>query len=84
MTQNRYVTVFGIFVVLKLLADLGGVLPQIQPTKEPPRWITWAVARFGKPGEFERYWRETHVQEKREAEEDEQVWDEAKKYWRAP
>lgn len=75
---------FGIFVVLKLLADLGGVLPQIQPTSEPPRWITWAVARFGKPGEFEQYWRDTHVQEKREAEEDEQVWDAAKRCWRAP
>ena len=75
---------FGIFVVLKLLADLGGVLPQIQPTKEPPRWITWAVARFGKPGEFEQYWRDTHVQEQREAEEDEQVWDEAARCWRTP
>ena len=75
---------FGIFVVLKLLADIGGVLPQIQPTNEPPRWITWAVARFGEPGEFEEYWRESHARDRKEAEEDEQVWDEAGRCWRAP
>ena len=75
---------FGIFVVLKLLADIGGVLPQIQPTSEPPRWITWAFARFGEPGEFEEYWRESHARDRTEAEEDEQVWDEAERCWRAP
>jgi hypothetical protein len=69
---------FGIFVVLKLLADIGGVLPQIRPTSE---------RRAGSPGRSRvsasrassrvEYWRESHARDRKEAEEDEQVWDEA-------
>ena len=75
---------FGIFLVLKLLADLGGVLPQVQPTREAPRWLVRTIGHLGEPGEFERYWRETHVREQAEAQEDEQIWDDARSCWRDP
>ncbi|MBP1643062.1 MAG: hypothetical protein H6Q03_1731 [Acidobacteria bacterium] len=32
---------FGVFVGLKTLLDLGGLLPDKEPSPDPPRWLAW-------------------------------------------
>lgn len=57
---------FGIFILLKTLTDLGGYLPQYSP-KSPPRWLVRLASRigFGKKGEsFTDCWLRTGKAEK--------------------
>jgi hypothetical protein len=65
---------FSVFIALKLVTDIGAVLPQVDP-KEPPRWLVAVMKRFPKQkGEsFEDYWRRTRSAELAQAEQDEQV-----------
>ena len=65
--------VFAIFIVLKLLVDLGSMLPQIEPGGAPPRWLAALMKRVPtKTGEtFEEYWRRTHAEELAQAARDE-------------
>jgi Family of unknown function (DUF6498) len=65
---------FSVFVWLKLLADIGTMLPQWNP-REPPRWLVSVMNLFPKQkGEtFEAYWRRTRATEDAQAVEDEQV-----------
>ncbi len=64
---------FGVFVWLKTLFDIGGIVPQFSP-REPPRWLVKAMSVFPKQkGEtFEAYWRRTHAEEQAQAARDEQ------------
>jgi hypothetical protein len=76
---------FGVFLALKLVADLGSLLPRVQSDAErPPRWLGWTMSWFGEREDFERYWRETSARERTDAEEDEQVWDAARGGWCSP
>lgn len=65
---------FGVFVGLKLLADIGTMLPRANPDA-PPRWLFTVMKRVPRQkGEtFEQYWRRTRARERREEARDEQV-----------
>ena len=64
---------FSIFVWLKLLSDIGSMLPQYDP-REPPRLLVALMNLFPKQkGEsFEDYWRRTKKEEEARAAQDEQ------------
>lgn len=57
---------FGLFIVLKTITDLGSYLPQYQP-KEAPKWLAKLMdkvpARDGSKETFSEYWRKTDVAE---------------------
>jgi hypothetical protein len=73
---------FGVFLVLKLLADLGSLLPRMDANLEkPPGWLGWTMSWFGDRADFESYWSESHARERAEAAEDEQVWDASRGGW---
>lgn len=64
---------FGVFVWLKGLHDVAGLLPEWNP-REPPRLLVKAMSVFPKQqGEaFDAYWRRTNKQEERQASRDEE------------
>jgi hypothetical protein len=66
--------VLGAILLLKLMADLSGVIPQQKMEDKPPKWLAW-TSRFNKPGEesFEDYWKREHRQEKSAHARDEEV-----------
>lgn len=73
---------FGVFLFLKLFADLGSLLPRMDANLEkPPPWLGRAMSWFGDRADFESYWTETHARERAEAAEDEQVWDASRGGW---
>ena len=63
---------FGVFVVLKLLSDIGNMVPEINP-KEPPRWLARIADTFpNQKGEtLDAYWRRTRAEEADASERDE-------------
>lgn len=66
--------VLAAILLLKLMADLGGVLPQMKTKEDPPKWLRF-LSKFNKPGEesFEDYWRREHRQEEAAQTRDEEV-----------
>ena len=64
---------FSVFVTLKTLFDLGGIIPQWNP-REAPQWLIKTMGVFPRQkGEtFEEYWRRTHAEEEAQARRDEQ------------
>lgn len=66
--------VLGAILLLKLMADLSGVIPQQKMEEQPPKWLRF-LGRFNKPGEesFEAYWQREHRQEKTAHARDEEV-----------
>jgi hypothetical protein len=74
---DRPVTFFTVFLILKLLVEIGSYVPQWEPDR-PPRGLSWILDRIGpapgvaKKGEnFDAYWRRTRAEElaRREADE---------------
>ena len=64
---------FGVFLFLKLIADLGSELPQWEP-EELPAWIVRAMNRIGGAGtDFGADWRKTRIEERAASEADERV-----------
>ena len=45
--KNDAAAFFGVFLALKLLADLASELPPWMPKEKPPRWYVWLYERFG-------------------------------------
>jgi hypothetical protein len=81
---NRQESFFYVFAGLKLLTDLGSVLPQLDSKSEkPPGCVAWIGKVFPKKSEhakggpkdetFEDYWRRTTREEKAREEADEEV-----------
>lgn len=67
--------IFGVFVVLKTLLDIGTLVPQWNPP-EAPGWMARVVNRLPKkPGEepFEVFWRRHHQEELARHRRDEEV-----------
>jgi hypothetical protein len=73
---------FSVFVTLKALMDIGGLLPRWEPkTKKPPAWLNRTVGRIGKSPKaggpkdetFEQYWERTHREEAARFARDEEV-----------
>lgn len=64
---------FSVFAGLKLLADIGSIVPQYKP-HEPPRLLVWLTDLFPKQnGEsFTDYWRRTRVEAQAQDTRDEQ------------
>jgi hypothetical protein len=80
-TDNGPAAFFNIFLVLKLLADLSGELPQWEP-KEPPRWLARIMNRIGGPGsDFGADMKKEREQELAEDEANERSVDPAKLDW---
>jgi hypothetical protein len=67
---------FGVFVVLKTMADLSAVIPQWQP-KTPPRWLSNMMNKVpnAHPGEkFEDFWVKDNTEEETRVAANEQPW----------
>ena len=64
---------FGVFVGLKTLLDLGGLLPEKEPSPDPPRWLAWLDGLGpGKEGlTFSAHYRKSIEDERRKREADE-------------
>jgi uncharacterized protein DUF6498 len=59
---GRMAAVFVVFVILKLMLDLGGQLPDYDPAAAP-RWIVFAVAKLsGGKMDFNEYWQKSRAQ----------------------
>lgn len=75
MVLAKPMAVFSVFIALKTLLDLSSSLPQWNP-EQPPGWLARAMDRLKKPGkeeDFATYWQRTREEERRTAEDDEQV-----------
>lgn len=61
-------------VVIKLMADLSSVVPQMKTGQKPPGCLLF-LNRFNKPGEesFDAYWARSHQQEEEQNARDEEV-----------
>lgn len=69
-------TLFGVFVVLKILAALSAVVPQWEPER-PPRWLSALMNRMPNvhPGErFEEFWAQDQARERDRRRRNEQPW----------
>lgn len=66
--------VLAAILALKLMADLGAVMPQMKTEEAPPKWLRF-LSRFNKPGQesFEDYWRREHRQDVANHTRDEEV-----------
>lgn len=76
---------FLVFVVLKTMNDLAGVVPQYDP-ETPPQWLCWLMDRVpnvaekkpaGKKQTFAEFWREDKVGERQRVARNEQPFTEA-------
>jgi hypothetical protein len=65
---------FLVFAGLKLLVDIGSVLPQRELELEPPRWLKGLDRIKAKDGEtFSEHWKRTELEQRRLREANEQV-----------
>jgi hypothetical protein len=72
MTE-RPASFFAVFLLLKLLFDIGTALPQLRELpSEPPRYIGW-TRRLGKPGEMDAAWKAAVEAERQKLVEAEEV-----------
>ena len=65
---------FGVFLALKVLVDLGSLMPRVETASAaPPRWLAAVMKRLpSQNGEtFEQYWARTHAAEAATASDDE-------------
>ena len=70
-TTNAF---FGVFLALKILVDLGSLMPRVEAAPAaPPRWLAAVMKRFpARNGEtFEQHWARTHAAESAMARDDE-------------
>jgi hypothetical protein len=73
--SNDAAAFFSVFLVLKLLVDVGSEFPQWNP-KEPPAWLTRMMNRIGGPGsDFSADWKKMGTDERAGHEADERRWD---------
>jgi hypothetical protein len=72
---------FGAFVLMKLAADVVGLLTgrgsEPVPPGQPPAWAARMIARIDRTGDFERNWRRQLARERTRVEEEEQVYESA-------
>lgn len=69
-------TLFGVFIVLRILAALSSVVPQWEP-RRPPRWLSNLMNRLPNvhPGErFEDFWAQDQSRERERQRRNEQPW----------
>jgi hypothetical protein len=67
---------FGVFVVLKSMAALSGVVPQYEPAAAP-KWLSSIMNRVPNvhPGKkFEDFWAQDRADERERRERNEQPW----------
>lgn len=73
--SNDAAAFFRVFLVLKLLVDVGSEFPQWNP-KESPAWLTRMMNRIGGPGsDFSADWKKMGTEERSGHEADERRWD---------
>ena len=66
---------FGVFVVLKLLADVGNAMARagVRLDSDEPRWLYWLMGRIASKGpSFPDYWRKLKAEQRRLEEQDEE------------
>jgi hypothetical protein len=65
---------FLVFAGLKLLVDIGSVMPQRELELEPPRWAKRLDKITSRDGEsFSEHWRRTELEHRRSREQNERV-----------
>jgi hypothetical protein len=59
---GKTAAVFVVFMILKLILDLGGQLPDYDPA-EAPRWIVFVIAKLsGGKIDFNEFWRKNKAE----------------------